>query len=76
MPEKIREATTLTWPRPPFHRPTRTWAKLKIFSVTLLLFMILAARMNRGTASKMKLLNILLQKISAMMLGSIPVSSK
>ena len=76
IPENIRDAMTFTCPRPPFHRPTRTLEKSNILSVTLLEFMIFAAKIKSGTASRIKLLYILLVKISTTTLGSIPFTAR
>jgi len=56
MPEKISEATTFTWPNPPRKRPTQATQKFNSRSEMVPAFMMLAAAMNSGTASRMKLL--------------------
>jgi hypothetical protein len=76
MPLKIREATTLTWPSPPRHRPTKASAKPNILSVILDEFIRLAAKMKSGTAIRMKLLNILAENISTTMLISMPLARR
>ena len=57
MPAKIMLPTTLTWPRPPRRCPTRALAKLKIRSVIMLVFMILAARTKKDAEISGKLLS-------------------
>ena len=53
MPEKISEATTLTCPRPPRKRPTSATQKLRSRSLMVPAFMMPAATMKSGTASRM-----------------------
>jgi hypothetical protein len=52
IPEKITEANTLTCPNPPLSEPTILLAKLKRRTVIIPSFIILAAKINNGTASK------------------------
>ncbi len=52
IPEKMMDATTLTCPSPPLRAPTRRLAKAKMRSVICPSFMMRAARINRGTASR------------------------
>ncbi len=56
MPEKISDATTFTWPRPPRKRPTAATQKLSNRPEIVPAFMMFAATMNSGTASRTKLL--------------------
>lgn len=55
MPEKISEATMLTCPSPPRNRPTAATQNCNSRSEMVPAFMMLAATMNSGTASRMKL---------------------
>jgi hypothetical protein len=56
MPEKISEATTLTWPSPPRKRPTSGDAELQQpVGNRARVHDVCAATMNSGTASRMKL---------------------
>ena len=53
MPAKMMLCTTLTWASPPRKRPTSASQKRSRRSVMLPMFMISAARMKSGTASRM-----------------------
>jgi len=55
MPEKMKEATTLTWPIPPLKRPTKPMANSKRRSVTFPVFITFAVNMKSGTAMMMNL---------------------
>ena len=52
MPAKIMLAMTLTWPSPPWIRPTQSWATPKIRCVIPPVFIRLPARMKNGTARR------------------------
>lgn len=58
MPEKTREARTLTCARPPRKRPTRPMQVPKTYSVILPAFITFAAKINNGTATMVPLVNI------------------
>ena len=51
IPEKIKEATTLTCPNPPLNLPTTATQKLSKRSVIVPTFIMFAAVMNNGTAN-------------------------
>ena len=53
MPAKMIDCTTLTWARPPRKRPTSASQKCSSRAVIEPEFMISAARMKSGTASRM-----------------------
>ena len=55
MPEKISEATTLTWPSPPRNRPTAATQNRSSRSEIVPAFMMFAATMKSGTARSTKL---------------------
>jgi hypothetical protein len=55
IPAKITLCTTLTWASPPRKRPTIASQKRSSRSVMVPLFMISAARMKSGTASRIQL---------------------
>ena len=47
IPEKIKEATTFTWPKPPLNLPTTAIQKFSNRSVIVPAFIIFAAVINR-----------------------------
>ena len=53
MPAKMIDCSTLTWARPPRKRPTSASQKSSSRAVMLPEFMISAAKMKSGTASRM-----------------------
>jgi len=75
MPEKMREATTLTYARLPLRLPTSVLEKRNTFSVTAPAFIILAAKINNGTAITIYFEYRLLTMLSEAIATSIPDSS-
>ena len=74
MPEKMTEAVTLTWPRPPRSQPTSALAIAKMRFVMPALFIRLPARMKKGTASKGKLSMPLTMRCTTTKGGRLPLT--
>ena len=72
MPEKIKLATTFTWPRPPLKPPTNATQNFKRRSDIFPAFIIFAETMNKGTARSKKPSKSLCTIVSPAMARSCP----
>jgi hypothetical protein len=76
IPEKINDATTLTWPNPPLNLPTHEIQNDRSRSDIVPAFIIFAATINNGTASIMKLSYKPHKAVSAAKAMSCPATTK